>query len=376
MKDNRRDFLKKSASLAAVMSVGGMASAISTPGETSKKAGKIKPYVKDAGIKFAFLMGPTSPKVPFARQMGVLHAVSGVERVGDLKAWDPKAITATKEIWEKEGIKWTVVEGPPSLGTLTKLGLSGKDEEISNFITFMKNLKQYGDVDVICYNWMPVISWARTQMDRPGRGGALMTAFDYEDMKGKPLTQYGEISKETLWKNLEYFLKAVVPEAEKTGMNLSLHPDDPQVDSIQGISRIMNTVENFDRMLDIYPSKYNGITMCQGNFSLMGADIPSLVRRWGKREVINFVHFRSIQDLSGVIPSSKFTECFHDEGQIDMYEAMKAYYDIGFHGPLRPDHVPTMYGESNERPGYMTLGNLYATGYIRGLAESVAKNGS
>ena len=373
MKNNRRDFIKKSACLTAAMSLGGISSAIPVSADQKKKAGKIKTLKKDAGIKFAFLMGPTSPKVPFARQLGVLHAVSGVERVPDTNDWDPRAITATKELWEKEGIKWTVVEGPPSLGTLTKLGLPGKDEEISNFITFMKNLKKYGDVDVICYNWMPVISWARTQTDRPGRGGALVTAFDYEDIKGKPLTQYGEISKESLWKNLEYFLKAVVPEAEKTGMNLSLHPDDPQVDSIQGISRIMNSVENFDRMLDIYPSKYNGITMCQGNFSLMGADIPALVRRWGKRGIINFVHFRSVQDLSGVIPSTKFTECFHDEGQIDMYEAMKAYYDIGFEGPLRPDHVPTMYGETNERPGYMTLGNLYAIGYIRGLAESVTK---
>jgi len=376
MKDSRRTFIKKSASLAAAMSIGGIGSAMPSSPVISKQTGKIKPYMKDAGMKFAFLMGPTSPKVPFARQMGVLHSVSGVERIPDAKDWDPKAITATKEIWAKEGIKWTVVEGPPSLGTQTKLGLAGKDEEISNFITFMKNLKQYGDVDVICYNWMPVISWARTQTDRPGRGGALMTAFDYEDMKGKPITQYGEISKESLWKNLEYFLKAVVPEAEKIGMNLSLHPDDPQVNSIQGISRIMNTVESFDRMLDIVPSKYNGITMCQGNFSLMGADIPALVRRWGKRDVINFVHFRSIQDLSGAIPSTKFTECFHDEGQIDMYQAMKAYYDIGFNGPLRPDHVPTMFGETNERPGYMTLGNLYATGYIRGLAESVAKDGS
>ena len=376
MKDSRRTFIKKSASLAAAMSIGGIGSAMPSLPVISKQTGKIKPYMKDAGMKFAFLMGPTSPKVPFARQMGVLHSVSGVERIPDAKDWDPKAITATKEIWAKEGIKWTVVEGPPSLGTQTKLGLAGKDEEISNFITFMKNLKQYGDVDVICYNWMPVISWARTQTDRPGRGGALMTAFDYEDMKGKPITQYGEISKESLWKNLEYFLKAVVPEAEKIGMNLSLHPDDPQVNSIQGISRIMNTVESFDRMLDIVPSKYNGITMCQGNFSLMGADIPALVRRWGKRDVINFVHFRSIQDLSGAIPSTKFTECFHDEGQIDMYQAMKAYYDIGFNGPLRPDHVPTMFGETNERPGYMTLGNLYATGYIRGLAESVAKDGS
>ncbi|NMC37667.1 MAG: mannonate dehydratase [Bacteroidales bacterium] len=375
MQNNRREFIRKSASVAAAISVAAIGQSAAMDSIKPGKKASLRPYIKDAGIKFAFMMSPNSPKVPYAKQLGVLHAVSGVERLAGAKPWEPEAIKATREIWEKEGIKWAVVEGPPSLGTLTKLGLPGRDEEIENFITFMKNLKQYGDVDVICYNWMPVISWARTQNDRPGRGGALMTAFDYDDIKNKELTKYGEVSKETLWKNLEYFLKAVIPEAEKIEMNLSLHPDDPQVDSIQGISRIMNSVENFDRMLDIYPSKFSGLTMCQGNFALMGVDIPTLVRRWGKRGVINFVHFRSVQDLSGTVPSTKFTECFHDEGQIDMYEAMKAYYDIGFNGPLRPDHVPTMHGETNERPGYMTLGNLYAIGYIRGLAESVAKEG-
>jgi len=375
MKDNRRDFIKKSASITAGLSIGSIAAAMPLSAGEKKKPIAKREYKKDAGIKFSFLMNPTSPRVPFAKEMGVLHTVSGIERLQGARPWDPEAITATKETWDKLGIKWCVVEGPPSLGTQTKLGLEGRDEEISNFITFMKNLKKYGDVDIICYNWMPVISWARTNMETSGRGGALMTAFDYEESKGKPLTRYGEVSKETLWKNLEYFLKAVVPEAEKVGMNLSLHPDDPQVDSIQGISRIMNSVENFDRMLAIYPSKYSGVTMCQGNFSLMGADIPALVRRWGK-DVINFVHFRNVQDLSGAIPSTKFVETFHDEGQIDMYEAMKAYYDIGFEGPLRPDHVPVMATEIENpklRGGYTTLGTLYATGYIRGLAESIAK---
>ena len=371
MKDSRRSFIKKGATAAAALSLANI-KVRSEPQVVPVKKEQKSAIPKDAGIKLAFLMNPTSPKVPYAKQLGVLHAVSGVEHLDGFNAWDKEAILNTKKIWDDLGIKWTVVEGPPSLGSPTKLGLANKDEEIGHFITFMKNLKLYGDVDIICYNWMPVISWARTQMDRPGRGGALMTAFDYADIKDKPLTQFGEVSKEALWKNLEYFLRAVVPEAEKVGMKLSLHPDDPQVAKIQGISRIMNSVENFDRMLKIVPSKFSGVTMCQGNFSLMGADIPKLVKRWGKY-VINFVHFRSVQDLSGTIPSTKFTECFHDEGQIDMYEAMKAYYEIGFTGPLRPDHVPTMAGETNERPGYMTLGNLYATGYIRGLAESVSK---
>ncbi len=376
MKDNRRDFIKKGASVAAALSIGGAGVAKAAAMNQEIKNKKNRPFVRDAGFKFALAMSVDSPRVPFARQMDVMHAVSGVIRNPNLKPWDPEAIKATKAAWEKEGIKWTVVEGPPSLGTDTKLALEGRDEEISNFITFMKNLKKYGDVDVICYNWMPVISWFRTKMDNPGRGGALVTSFDYADIKDAPVTKYGEVSKEALWKNLEYFLKAVVPEAEKIGMNLSLHPDDPQVDSIKGISRIMTTPVNFDRMLDLYPNKYSGLTMCQGNFALMGADIPALIRRWGKRGAINYVHFRNVNELSGVLPSTKFTECFHDEGQIDMYEAMKAYHDIDFTGTIRPDHVATLHGETNERPGYMTLGALYAIGYIRGLAESVSKEAS
>lgn len=374
MKDNRRDFLKKSVSLTAAFSVAGLGTSLASSKKVTKKS---RPYLKDAGIKFAFAMDPKSPKVSFAKQMAVNFAVSGPLRVADLNPWDPKVITATKDAWDKLGIKWAVVEGPPTLGSKTKLGLEGRDEEISNFITFMKNLKQYGDVDIICYNWMPVISWARTNKARPGRGGALVMDFDYELMKNAPLTKYGEVSKDDLWKNLEYFVKAVMPEADKIGMRLSMHPDDPQVDVIQGISRIMNSIGNFNRLLAMHKSKSNGVTMCQGNFALMGVDIPTLVRKWGK-EVINFIHFRNVQDLSGSVPSVKFTETFHDEGQIDMYEAMKAYYEIGFDGPMRPDHVPTMATEIEvgQSGGYTVLGNLFAIGYMRGLAESVAKEGS
>ncbi|QMU28254.1 mannonate dehydratase [Adhaeribacter radiodurans] len=382
MKDNRRDFIKKSASLAAALSLGGINPVTSQALTSAKKANSaLKSMVKDAGMEMstAYFAGIDANKqlIELAKQMDALGAVAGIDTritgLTDVKPWEYKAIAGVKEAWKKVGLNYNVVEGPPSLGEKTKLGLEGRDEEISNFITFMKNLKKAG-VDVICYNWMPVISWARTQMDRPARGGALVTAFDYNDIKNKPLTKYGEVTKETMWKNLEYFLKAVVPEAEKIEMKLALHPDDPQVHSIQGISRIMNTVENFDRMLKIMPSDFNGITMCQGNFALMGKDIPSLIRRWGKAGKIHFVHFRNVQDLSGVLPSTKFTETFHDEGQIDMYEAMKAYYEINFKGAIRPDHVPTMAGEENTRPGYMTLGNLFAIGYMRGLMEAVSKN--
>lgn len=378
MKVNRRNFIRKSASLTASLSIAGIGTGMAEGVDHQAKSTTVKKAMalaKDGGMEFSLLMpGLDSPRIVLAKQMGIYGAVSGVRNSGDLKPWDPKAILAVKDGWDKLGMRWNVVEGPPTLGEKTKLGLEGRDEEIANFITFMKNLKQYGGVDIICYNWMPVVSWFRTKMDSVGRGGALVTSFDNEESKKLPDTEQGKVGKEVLWKNLEYFLKAVVPEAEKIGMNLSLHPDDPQVDSIKGISRIMTSVENFDRMLNLVPSKYSGLTMCQGNFSLMGADIPLLVKRWGKAGKINYVHFRNVQDLSGQIPSTKFTETFHDEGQIDMYAAMKAYYDIGYKGPIRPDHVPTMAGDTNDRPGYSTIGTLFAIGYMRGLMESINKS--
>jgi len=384
MADKRRTFIKKSAALAAAVSTSGLSSALAYPGKVKRKAEDTGPmidgYVKDAGMVMseAYFWGPDERRIELMKQLEVFGAVGGInpQMTGTpgLNPWDPKVITANKETWEKAGLNLNVIEGPASLGTKTKLGLEGKDEEIANFILFMKNLKQYGNIDIICYNWMPVVSWYRTRMDAPGRGGALVTAYDHEEAKNLPLTEYGEVSKEALWKNLEYFLKAVIPEAEKIGMKLAMHPDDPQVDSIKGISRIMTSVENFRKMTDIVKSPSNGITMCQGNFSLMGADIPTVVKEFGKRGLIHFVHFRNVQDLSGKKPSIKFTETFHDEGQIDMYAAMKAYYDIGFKGPIRPDHVPTMAGDSNAHPGYSNLGAQFAFGYMRGLMQAISSN--
>ncbi|HAQ19081.1 MAG TPA: mannonate dehydratase [Prolixibacteraceae bacterium] len=376
MKNNRREFIRKSTALAALSLVGIKTAKSGITDRFSLENSSSKEYIQDAGIKmcFAYFGGIEAEKrkVEFGKQLNVLGAVGGInpQMVGlkNVNSWDMEAVSAVKKAWDKTGLKLEVIEGPPALSEKIKLGLDGRDEEISNFIILMRNLSKVG-VDTICYNWMPVISWARTTMDRPGRGGALVTAFDNEDIKDQSLTKYGEVSKENLWKNLEYFLKAVVPEAEKNGIKLAMHPDDPQVDSIRGISRIMTTADAFRRMANIYPSPNNGITMCQGNFSLMGEDIPTLVRDFGKRGLIHFVHFRNVRG-----GKMNFVETFHDEGQIDMFAAMKAYIDIGFKGPLRPDHVPTMAGDSNERPGYSALGSLYAAGYIRGLIEAVAKS--
>lgn len=108
----------------------------------------------------------------------------------------------------------------------------------------------------------------------------------------------------------------------------------------------------------------NGVMSCQGNFALMGADVPSLIREFTRR--IPFVHFRNVRGTADDV-----VETFHEDGQLDMAACMRAYRDIGFDGPLRPDHMPTLAGESNTRPGYNTLGRLFALGYIRSLAHAV-----
>jgi mannonate dehydratase len=206
----------------------------------------------------------------------------------------------------------------------------------------------------------------RTSTTTPSRGGSVVTSYDNALMEGAPNTENGPISEEELWTNLEYFMKRIVPVAEKAGVKLAMHPDDPPRSPIRGVGRIMRTVENFQRLVDMIPSPVNGITMCQGNFTLMTDDLPSVIRQFGKQNKLFFVHFR---DVIGT--KDKFEESWHDAGKTDMVACMQAYKDIGFEGVLRPDHVPTVAGDSNENAGYSAFGRLYAIGYIRGLREVV-----
>jgi mannonate dehydratase len=125
------------------------------------------------------------------------------------------------------------------------------------------------------------------------------------------------------------------------------------------------------RAIDLVPSPNNGITMCQGTFSTMGADVPAQIRAFHERGALHFVHFRDVR-----VTPERIEETFHDEGQTDMFAAMRVYQELGFAGPLRPDHVPTMEGEDNIAAGYTVLGRLFALGYIKGLAEGAAKSGA
>jgi mannonate dehydratase len=213
---------------------------------------------------------------------------------------------------------------------------------------------------------MTDFNWMRTNTSMLSRGGSVVTSFDNSLMKDAPATENGPISEEKLWETLEHFLKIVVPVAEKWNVKLAMHPDDPPLSPIRGVGRIMRSVENYQRLLDLVPSPMNGITLCQGNFTLMTDDLPGTIRKFGRQNKIFFVHFRDVRGTP-----EKFEETWHDEGKTDMLACMQAYKDINFEGVLRPDHVPTVEGDSNENAGYSSFGRLYAIGYIRGLRQAV-----
>jgi mannonate dehydratase len=188
-------------------------------------------------------------------------------------------------------------------------------------------------------------------------------------MRDAPLTDAGVVTEEQLWENLEYFLKKIVPVAEKWNVQLAMHPDDPPLSPIRGVGRIMRSVENFQRLLDLVPSPVNGVTLCQGNFRLMTDDLPATIRRFGKQNKIFFVHLRDVRGTP-----EKFVETFHDDGTTDLLACLRVYREIGFEGVLRPDHVPTMEGEDNRNPGYESMGRLFAIGYIKGLREAAYRD--
>lgn len=316
-------------------------------------------------LEIAEFIPPTpAPLWKLAQQAGVNLAVGGLpfdtlrpgERVGDLAP-----LSRMKQVYEEGGFDLRVIEARPPLNK-AKRGLEGRDEEIDVVCALLESMGKL-NIPVWCYEWMTDFNWVRTNLSTPSRGGSVVTSFNADDVP-EDITSNPPISEEALWENLEYFLKRVLPVAENAGVKLSMHPDDPPITPIRGVSRIMRTIENYQRLLELVPSPMNTITLCQGNFTLMTDDLPAAIRKFGK--AISFVHFR---DVKGV--PEHFEETWHDAGKTDMLACMKAYRDIGFDGVLRPDHVPTVEGDSNDNAGYSAFGRLYAIGYIRGLREAV-----
>jgi len=301
------------------------------------------------------------------RQMGLDYAVSGIpfdER--HEKPWDLMPLIRMKQRFKDAGYELLVIEAMPPSNNI-KLGTEGRDEEIEIFKRFITNMGAAG-IPVLCYNFMAQFNWFRTSTTTVTRGGALVSSYDHSLMASAPLTEAGEVSEDRLWENLKYFMERIVPVAEKAKVRLALHPDDPPISPIRGVSRILRSADALQQAIDLVPSEWSGITLCQGTLATAGEDIPATIRRFAKQDKLFFVHFRDVKGTP-----EKFEETFHDDGMTDMYEAMKTYSEVGFDGPARPDHVPTMNGETNENPGYETLGRLYGVGYIKGLMEAARK---
>ncbi|MBE6762623.1 MAG: mannonate dehydratase [Ruminococcaceae bacterium] len=296
----------------------------------------------------------------FALQSGVKH---GVIRLPE----DEKFNITEKSHWEAVYKKFTdfgiiplVIEPMPNaLHDHIKAGDSRRDECIAKVIKMFPLMRDF-DIDTICFNWMAHIGWLRTSSNYPERGGARVTEFKMADFK--PTDK--KITANELWKNYEYFVKAVIPEAEKYGIKLALHPDDPPVPRLGDVERIMISRNNIRKAVyDICPSDSLGITMCQANFFIMGENLEDTIREFAKK--IHLVHFRNTKG-----EPNNFRETFHDNGDINMAELMKIYVKYGVDVPIRVDHVPTMAGEKSTLAGYDALGRLFAIGYLKGIIEA------
>ncbi len=281
------------------------------------------------------------------------------------RSWSRPALERLKARYEEAGFRLAAIEDTPPMDAI-RLASAGREEQLDLFCEQLRAMGAVG-VPVLCYNWITVDSWARTDVAVPARGDALVTAYDNAVMQAAPKRPEADAAtEERLWENFEYFLRRVVPVAEAAEVRLALHPDDPPLSPVRGLGRIMRSIESFQRVVDLVPSGCNGITLCQGNFALMTDDLPAAIRHFGSQGKINFVHFRDVRGTP-----ERFVETFHDDGPTDMLACLEAYAEVGFDGVLRPDHVPTLYGEANDRPGYASLGRLFAVGYITGLREAV-----
>ena len=297
-----------------------------------------------------------------AKQLGLSTAV--VRFWGEEEWWTYDSLLQTENRFADHGLSLDVVEDRPPM-TKTVLGREGRDEEIETVKRLLRNMGEVG-IDVYCWVWTEnPVGVLRTSDAVPLRGDSRTTAYDHEQSERAPEHPATGVTEAELWENLEYFLDEVVPVAEEAGVKLALHPDDPPISPVRGVPRLVTSVENVRRILDLHDSPNHGLTFCQGNFSAMGADVPEAIREFG--DDIHFVHFRDVEGTP-----EKFVETWHEEGQTDMLAAMEAYREVGFDGPIRPDHVPKMAGEEDREgtmAGYTDTGRLFAIGYMKGLLE-------
>ena len=297
-----------------------------------------------------------------AAQLGVEAVVTKAapELTGLPDPSDYQSLKTIRDNFNAAGLELYALEGDEFDMSRIKLGLPGRDEDIEKYQKMLTNMGRLG-LKLLCYNFMAGVGWFRSRNDLKERGGALTSGFDIAEIDNNvPL----KLSEEQLWDNYAYFIRAVMPAAEAAGVKMGLHPDDPPISPLFGYSRILTSADAYRRAMSLSDSPSHGITFCQATFRTMGEDVFELIPEFGKR--IFFLHFR---DVTG--SKTCFRETFHDNGPTDMVELLRTTLK---HAPdclIRPDHTPTMAGESNENFGYTMQGNLFATGYIKGILDAL-----
>lgn len=295
----------------------------------------------------------------FAKQCGVNH---GVIRLHENRDFDITDFSHWKTVYKNFtdfGIKPIIIEPMPNeLHDHIKAGDNMRDECIEKAVKMLEFMNEL-DIRTICFNFMAHIGWLRTTDSIKERGGALVTGFDIEDFT--PTSK--KITAKELWNNYEYFIKAIIPYAEKYNIKLALHPDDPPLPRLGDVERIMISYENIKKAINIVNSKNLGITMCQATYHMMGENLYDVIPKLADK--IFFVHFRNARGNK-----YKFNETFHDNGEIDMADILKLYKKCNIDVPIRVDHVPLMAGESQDLAGYTALGRLFAIGYLKGLIDA------
>lgn len=350
----------------------GMLATIAAAAAPSVATGKpIPAFERNAGseedkFKICLIWGDSDPhRVKLSEQIGVTHAIAGtaseLSRVPRSRYVD--TVAKIKAGYEAAGLKIAGIESHPVPAEKIKLGLPGRDEEIENYIAAIHAIGKAG-IPMVCYDFMAGIDWYRTKMHVPGRGGCSSVSFDIREVPAG-LTQWGRISEEKMWDNITYFLKAVMPEAEKANVQMALHPDDPPVPELRGIARIIISPDAYRRVMSIVPSPVNGVTFEISVCYLMGADLEAVAREFGRKKKIFYIHSRNLRGTR-----DNFVETFQDNGAIDFGKVYQALYDSGVRVPLRPDHDPILDAEQNVQPGYGVLGKIFAVGYIKGILAS------
>ena len=299
----------------------------------------------------------------YALQCGVNH---GVIRLPETDDFDVSNKAHWKELYDRFvnfGITPIVIEPMPnSLHDHIKIGDNQRDWAIDQVIKMLPIMDEL-NIRTICFNWMAHIGWLRTSESITERGNALVTGFNFDDF----VPNDKKITEKQLWDNYEYFIKAIIPYAEKYNINLALHPDDPPLDKLGNVSRIMISLENINKAIyDVVKSDNLGVTMCQATYHIMGEDLYSVIPYL--KEKIKFIHFRNTRGNK-----LNFRETFHDNGDLEMGKLIKLYCENGINVPIRVDHVPLMAGENQEVAGYTALGRLFAIGYLKGLLEAYDK---